>query len=218
MTNFQLKDISLFKDLSEEEHKNILSYAKRKTFEVNSFLFEEGQEAFGMYVLLKGSVKLTRITADGKEIVLFLVRAGHCVGEGAVFQKSSYPASAMSIKKVECLFISSKNCFFLIEKFPILSKRLLKIFAMRQRMLIHKLTAQSERNALMRVAGYILHRISLENKNDLLYLDISRNDLANLLGLARETLSRQLSILAECGAINLQGNTIHILDRKKLKR
>ncbi len=176
----------------------------------------------GIYIVLEGHVKVIRTTLDGKERILFLVRPGHIVGEGAVFQKNTHPATAIAVKKAHTLFLSAHHCHTLVQEIPLLASRLLAIFAARQRMLLHKITAQGERSAVARVAGYILHRASLEkdscNKNSQsVQLAISRYDLANLLGLARETVSRQLSLLVEYGALSLEGNTVHILDKEKLQ-
>ncbi len=212
----QLQHIALLQDLSAQEYERISTCLQKREFKAMNCLFEEGQEAFGIYIVIEGHVKVIRTTLDGKEIMLFLVRPGHIVGEGAVFQKNTYPATAIALKKVHTLFISAQNCHKLIQEIPTLASRLLSIFAARQRMLLHKIAAQSERNAATRVAGYILHRISLEKNSQKIHLAISRNDLANLLGLARETVSRQLSLFVDCGALALEGNTVHILDEEKL--
>ncbi len=213
----QIQHIPLLKDVSPQECERVYSCLQYREFKANRCLFEEGQEALGIYIILEGNVKVIRTTFDGKEIMLFLVRPGHIVGEGAVFQNNTHPATAVAVKKVQTLFLSGSHCHALVQEIPIFASRLLSIFAARQRMLIHKIAAQGERNATMRVAGYILHRVTLESDCHRVHLTISRNDLGNLLGLARETVSRQLSMLVDCGAILLEGNVVHIVDHQKLQ-
>ncbi len=213
----QLQHIALLQGLSPEQCERIFACLQSKVFKASATLFEEGQEATGIYIVLEGHVKVTRTTLDGRELILFLVRPGHIVGEGAVFQKNTHPATAIAVKSAHTLFLSAKDCHSLVQEVPLLASRILAIFAARQRMLLHKLAAQGERNAGTRVAGYILHRISLEKNSQRIHLAISRNDLANLLGLARETVSRQLSLLVDCGAISLEGNTVRILSEEKLQ-
>ncbi len=213
----QIHDTALLKGLSPQDCERLCACLQKKEFKANSYLFEEGQEAFGVYIVLEGHVKVIRTTLGGKEIMLFLVRPGHIVGEGATFQKKAYPASAVAMRKVQTLFLSTQDCHKLAQEIPLLSIRLLSIFAARQRMLMHKIAAQGERNATTRVAGYILHRIILEKDQHSVHLAMPRNDLANLLGLARETVSRQLSFLVECGAITLEKNTVRIVDMEKLR-
>ncbi len=216
-TKIQVQHIPLFKDLSPQECERVYSCLHQREFKANNYLFEEGQEALGIYIVLEGHVKVIRTAVDGKEVILFLVRPEHIVGEGAVFQKNTHPATAVAVKKVRTLFLSAPHCHLLVQEIPALASRLLAIFAARQRMFMHKIAAQGERNALTRVAGYILHRISIEEEHNSIQLAISRNDLANLLGLARETVSRQLSLLVECGAITVEGNSVCLVDKQKLQ-
>ncbi len=213
----QVQHIPLLKSLSPQDCERICACLQQREFKGDTCLFEEGHEAFGLYIVLEGHVKVIRTTVDGKEVMLFLVRPGHVVGEGAVFQKNTHPATAVAVKKVRTLFLSASHCHLLVQEIPTLASRLLAIFAARQRMLMHKIAAQGERNATTRVAGYILHRITLEKEQHSIQLAISRNDLANLLGLARETVSRQLSLLVDCGAIILEGNSVRLVDRQKLQ-
>lgn len=217
LSSLELQNIKIFKDMSKEELQDIVSFIQVSTFSAGASLYTEADEAKGLFILLKGYVKLIRITSDGKEVVLFIAREGQMVGEGAVFQGGTHPASAIAIKKVQALFLPAKACKELVLKYPTLGLGILAALSLRQRMFIHKIAAQGEKSALMRVAGYIKHRSHLEDSSTILPFDISREDLANLLGLARETVSRQLSFLVECQAIVLKKREIHIINPAILK-
>ncbi len=212
-----IQDIDLLKDVQICHQNAIVSTAQEMTFSSNETLFTEGEEALGIYILLQGCVKLVRLTSDGRELVLFIVRSGQMVGEGAVFQKGTHPITAMAMEKTKILFLPRKLCFELAANAPSFAMRLLSAFALRQRMLTQKLAAQGERNATRRVAGYILHRYFMEGADNQVPFKLSREDMANLLGLARETLSRQLSLLIECGAISIEGRTIFIANEQVLR-
>ncbi len=212
-----LQQLKLSTDLPQSDIDYICSSLKIIELQANKTIFTEGEETQGFYFVLEGFVKLIRITSDGRELVLFVVRSGYSLGEGAIFQNNTQPLTAITMEKTKLLFFPKKVCFELVRKSPDFALSMLSLFAVRQRMLVHKLAAQGERNATKRVAGYILHRYFLEGVQGSVPFNLSREDLASLLGLARETLSRQLSLLVECGAIILEGRKIFIKDLEILK-
>ncbi len=213
----RIKNIALFQNLEQKCIDAILLNAYEVEVTTNETLFTEADEAKGFYVVLDGAIKHVRFTADGREFVLFIARKGQTVGEGALFQNSSHPISAVAMEKTDLLFIPRALCLELIKSSSEFASEIINIFALRQRMLTNKLAAQSERNALRRVAGYILHRYSIEGGEANISLNLTREEMANLLGFARETLSRQLSILVDCGAIILDGRSIFIKNEEILK-
>ena len=94
---------------------------------------------------------------------------------------------------------------------PEMALRMLAALSLRLRMFAHKLAAQGQGGAACRLATYLLHRRQIGG-GDCIRLGVSREVLANLLGLARETLSRQLSRFSEAGLVELRGKDIVILD------
>ncbi len=212
-----VENIHVFKKLPLPTLEAISAVAQMRECVVGEALFTEGQDPEGIFVLYEGFAKVVRITNEGREVLIFLVRPGHMVGEGAVFQNSSHPATALVIKKVRALFIPFAACHVLVAQHTSFAMRMLSVLATRQRMFVHKIVAQGERNATMRVAGYIRHRSAQEGASSSVSFHVSREDLANMLGLARETVSRQLSLLAESGAIELEGRRVYIVDANLLK-
>ncbi len=213
----QVLDLTIFENLQSCHVDTIVHCAQEKQFSPHETLFSEAEKADGMHILLEGSVKLVRMTSEGRELVLFIARDGQSVGEGAVFQNGTHALTALAMEKTTSLFLPQKLCFELVQASSIFALRMLSAFSLRQRMLIQKLSAQGERNAARRVAGYILHRYFMEGTDTQVPFYLSREDMANLLGLARETLSRQLSQLMECGAISIEGRIIHIKNEQILR-
>ncbi len=231
-----LQNISLFKGLDASCLDFIEYVGEKHSYASGEVLFHEGQKATGIHVLLCGVVKVVRVTTQGRELVLFLARTGNMVGEGAVFQSvharhttqnfatevatavATEAATAVATEAVQTLFISQQALFLSMEKHPLLALCMLKALATRQRMFMHKLAAQAERGAVRRVAAYICHRAFIEGGKNIIDLGVSREDLANLLGLARETVSRQLSYLLEMGVITVQGRMVYITDLNILQK
>lgn len=239
-----LQQLPLCKGLSDEAIDELMAEGSVRHFASGEALFHEGQKARGVYFVLEGIVKVIRITSKGQERILYLARTGSMVGETACLQGigedsdnslqgmaeergeleissiGTHPASAVATSHVESLFIPCHVLQHYLERYPALALRMLKVLATRQRMFIHKIAAQAERSAIRRVAAYILHRSYMEHNASTISLGVAREDLANLLGHARETISRQFSTLVELKAIEYNGQSgriIQILNRDLLQ-
>lgn len=206
-----LGTLPLFEPLSREERERLAAGCRIRTFSRGKTLYREGEKAEGMFIVLHGVVKVVRFAPDGRETVLHLVRRGHTIGEGAMFQRGTFPASAVAVDDTETLYLPADVLFSLVMENPELAIRMLAALSLRLRMFAHKLAAQGQGGAACRLATYLLHRRQLGG-GDLIRLGVSREVLANLLGLARETLSRQLSRFVDAGIIELRGKDILILD------
>ena len=196
-----LGGLPLFEPLSPDERERLAAGCRMRAFARGATLFREGERADGMHIVLRGVVKVVRFAPDGREMVLHLVRKGNTIGEAAMFQKGTFPASAVAVDDVETLFLPADALFTLVTENP----------EMALRMFAHKLAAQGQGGAACRLATYLLHRRQIGG-GDCIRLGVSREVLANLLGLARETLSRQLSRFSEAGLVELRGKDIVILD------
>ena len=208
--------LPLFEPLSPAERERLAHGCRMRTFARSTALFREGERADGMHVVLRGGVKVIRFAPDGRETVLHLVRKGNTIGEAAMFQRGTFPASAVAVDEVETLYVSAEALFALVTENPELALRMLAALSLRLRMFAHKLAAQGQGGAAGRLATYLLHRRQIGG-TDVIRLGVSREVLANLLGLARETLSRQLSRFAEAGLVELEGKDIAIRDVSALR-
>ena len=208
--------LPLFEPLSPAERERLAHGCRMRTFARSTALFREGERADGMHVVLRGVVKVIRFAPDGRETVLHLVRKGNTIGEAAMFQRGTVPASAVAVDEVETLYVSAEALFALVTENPELALRMLAALSLRLRMFAHKLAAQGQGGAAGRLATYLLHRRQIGG-TDVIRLGVSREVLANLLGLARETLSRQLSRFAEAGLVELEGKDIAIRDVSALR-
>lgn len=203
--------LPLFAPLSSEERERLAAGCRMRAFAKGAFLFREGERAEGMFIVLRGVVKVIRFAADGRETVLHLVRPGNTIGEAAMFQRGTFPASAVAVDEVRTLFLEAEALFRMVAENPELALKMLAALSLRLRMFSHKLAAQGQGGAAVRLATYLLHRRQIGG-GDVVRLGVSREVLANLLGLARETLSRQLSRFAEGGLVALRGRDVVLLD------
>ena len=100
-----LGGLPLFEPLSPDERERLAAGCRMRAFARGATLFREGERADGMHIVLRGVVKVVRFAPDGREMVLHLVRKGNTIGEAAMFQKGTFPASAVAVDDVETLFL-----------------------------------------------------------------------------------------------------------------
>ena len=93
-----LKQIPLFSGLSEEEIGEISSYIERKRFRKRECIFSEGDQSNWFYILVDGKVKITKLSHDGKEIIIELISPGDLFGGFAVLKGFPYPANAVAME------------------------------------------------------------------------------------------------------------------------
>lgn len=213
-----LSCLPLFACLPPDQTDRLAVGCRTLEFAREAIIFSQDERATGMFVVLSGTVKVVRWDAEGKESVLHLVRPGNILAEAAVFQGGVFPASAVAVTAVRVLFVERETLTGLISANPELALRMLAALSLRLRMLTHKLGRSRHRDsAARRVAEWLVHR---GNMGGSLHIDpgVSREVLANLLGLARETLSRTLTGLERDGLIRLEGKTVVILDPALLRR
>lgn len=203
--------LPLFAPLSLAERERLARACRFRAFAKGETLFREGDPAKGLFIVLRGVAKVVRFGVDGRESVLHLVRRGNTIGEAAMFQRGTFPSSAVAVDDVETLFLEAEGLFAMVGENPELALKMLAALSLRLRMFAHKLASQGQGGASARLAAYLLHRRQIGG-GDVIRLGVSREVLANLLGLARETLSRHLSRFAESGLVELKGRDIVLRD------
>jgi len=207
-----------FAALSEEERGRLARCARLHSFAKGDFLYREGQASADPALLLSGLVQLLRSAARGRECMLHLVRPGHVLDAGVLFYEGGLPASALGLTEGRLLWLEKGAVLAVLQSNTVLGLAFMAAFALRQRLFIHKLAGSQGRiSASRRVAAWLLHRGKME-KSDVLQLDVSREVLARLMGLSRESLSRELSRLAGQGLISVERRRIALLQKEALQR
>lgn len=212
-----ISNTPLFKGLNEDVLQEICTIAVQKDYDKGQFIFSEGDDGNGFYIVANGKVKIFKVSAEGKEQILHIFGQGEPFGEVPVFAGRPFPANAQAIVKTS-LFFFPRNAF--IEKItrnPSLALSMLGVLAMRLR----EFTVQIENLSLKEVPGrlsaYLLNLSDEQKSQDIARLTISKNQIASLLGTIPETLSRIFTRMAAAGLIKVNGSDILILDRKGIE-
>ncbi|HEY6838900.1 MAG TPA: Crp/Fnr family transcriptional regulator [Geobacteraceae bacterium] len=222
MENIQsLKKSLLFSGLDEEHLAEVAAIAARRSFVRGEALFTEGEAANGFYLLAAGSVKLCKVSPDGKEKVLHFVHPNETFAEAAFFGDGKYPAEARAIEKGEALFFPKEAFMGLLERNPRFSLNLIVSLSLLLRRFARQIEELSFAEVPTRLAAYLLElaerkSVSLQGKT-YLDLDMKKGELASRLGTVSETLSRTFRKLREEGLVEVEGNRFIIHDMARLK-
>jgi len=219
--NTTLRDIPLFSELSIEQLRNISSISKLKRFDKHDRIFNENDIYIGFYILLKGSVKVYKISSTGKESVVHIVRPLTVFADIPLFEGTDYPVSADALEESLALLIPKEKFLELIRTEPEISLRMLGGFAKRLKSLVAKLEDLSSLEVPNRLAKYILKEIKTAGTEaqaePFVKLSVPKSTIASYLGTITETLSRSLKKLQNDNIIRVKGKTVFVCDLKKLK-
>lgn len=209
--------IPLFNGLSRGQLAQFQGIALEKSFARGEWVFSEGDEGDGFYVILAGTVKIFKLSPDGKEHILHIYSSGQTFGEVPVFAGEHFPANAEALQTTRVLFFPRAAFVALLEKNPALSLKLLADLSLKLRQFTVQIENLSLKEIPARLATYLLYLADEQGSLDRVTLSISKGQLASLLGTIPETLSRIFAKLSSQQLIQVEGRKIALLDTEGLK-
>ncbi len=180
-------------------------------------IFFEGDPGIGFYMVATGRVKIFKTSLSGKEQILHIFGPGEPFGEVPVFHGHPFPANALALEKTSLLFFPRKDFVNLVESMPSLALNMLAVLSMRLRRFAAQIENLSLKEVPARLADYLLYLSQEQGNEKYVELEISKGQLASLLGTIPETLSRIFAKMSEEGLILVEGKKISLLDRKGLE-
>ncbi len=221
-TNDQcIRNVPLFASLPMEAVHTLTQQMEHKRYKKGEILVHEGDRADGFTVIREGSAKAYRITADGREQILYIFPVHDYYGARFLLTESEVPYTVEALEETEVCILSTRQFRTLLYSHPEVAIEIIEAMANRMRVLEGIMQSMGGRNAELRIASLLLEFRKPYGRKvggiEEIHLPLSREGLANYLGLARETLSRKLSELEEEGIIALVGpRVVQILDEDRL--
>ncbi|MGE5630163.1 MAG: Crp/Fnr family transcriptional regulator [Caulobacteraceae bacterium] len=216
-----LRQISIFSELKEEFLEKIHNITILRKYAKGRIIFMEGEPGEAFYYIQSGLIKISKTSKDGREHILHILNEGHVFAEVTLFNKTVYPATAESLEDSEVGIIKNEDIEKVIMENPELSLQLIKYLNKRLieahtkiRNLALYDTYGRTAQALLKLAEDYGRRTT---KGIELDLNISRQELANIVGTTRETVIRALTALKKERSIDIDKNTVTILDMEKIK-
>lgn len=213
----EIAKASLFNGLPALQLEELARICLDQKYEKGQSLFSEGGSAKGFYLIVSGKIKIYKLSLEGKEQILHIFGGGEICGEVPVFAGGSYPASADAIEASRVLFFPRMALVELIRSEPAIALNMLAILSQRLRRFTHLIEDLSLKEVPGRLAAYLIYLAERSASAQTLELDITKAQLASLLGTIPETLSRILAKLAQQEIISVEGRIIRVLDRKALE-
>ncbi len=207
-----ISSIPLFKGLPDNQLKEIEQIAVNRHYQKGEYIFHEGDDGDGFYVVADGQVKIFKVSLEGKEQILHIFGPAEPFGEVPVFSGQSFPANAESIAESHLLYFPRTAIVELITENPSVALNMLAVLSMRLRQFTVQIENLSLKEVPARLAGYLIYLAEEQGAEDSVTLDISKGQLASLLGTIPETLSRIFSKMTRENLIKVKDRTILLLD------
>jgi len=189
----QLSHIPLFQGLEPQHLQTLARMAVKKFFKRGETVFAEGDPGTGFHIITTGRVKVYKTSPDGKEQILHIMSQGEPFGEVPVFTGQRFPAYADALTDTSTLFIPRDDFITLIRTEPSVALSMLSVLSQRPKGFTVLIEDLSLREVPARLAAYLLYVSERNQGTDDINLDISKTQLASILGTIPETLSRILA-------------------------
>jgi CRP-like cAMP-binding protein len=216
-----LKYVPIFSELSDSTLEQISKLGVKKKFPKDSIILFEHETGSALFVIVTGKVKVSRVSEDGKEVILTILGDSDFFGEMAILDGLTRSANVTSMEDSELFIIQRKDFLELLQIHPEVSIALLQELTQRLRAADMKIKSLSLKDAEGKVATVILQLADDLGKIKQGTVEIEKlpfqQDLANMAGTSRETISRTLHSFAKKGLVELDGSKLRILNYEKFK-
>ncbi len=211
-----LHTVPIFNDLN---NKDIIAMSEKmvsRSYDKGQMILLEESMGETFFVITEGSVKITRLSDDGREVILAMLGEGDFFGEMSLLDGEGRSANVVSIEDSEVLTLSRNDFLDILQTYPKIAISLLEELARRLRKSDQQIESLSLSDVEHRI-GMTLVRLSeelgkIKNGNVKIPNLPYQQDIANMAGTSRETVSRTLSILEEKGLVVREGRNLTIFD------
>ena len=217
---WDFKSESVFVDLPLDDLALLTANKTEQVYKKGEIIFREGGYPSGIFYISEGKVKKYKLDNDGKEHIIYVANTGELLGYHAILSEDRYPDSAAAIEESKIAFIPKEDFITALEQSEVLSKRLLKTLSHEFAVLANSLSMFAQKSVRERLA---LQLIVLREKYKINFqpgmpveINMSRDDLASLVGTARENVVRLLTEFKESDILETKGRKIIVHDVKKL--
>ncbi len=198
-----VKNAPLFQGMAQDSLKELYSYCHIKNYFKGQEIFEAGDRADYFYVILRGWVKLFRMSREGEETIIHVFGPSESFAEAAVFtNKRSYPVTSQAVTDVEVIEIPRSFFIKKIEEDSSFALRILASISSHQHYLVGQLEQVTTRTAPQRIGAFLLrfcHKRNTDNGAVVADLPYDKSLISTRLNIKPETFSRALLKLKPYG-------------------
>jgi CRP/FNR family transcriptional regulator len=217
-----LKGIDLFKNLSDDELKELEPYLVTAKYGKKMDIFAEGEQPEWFYIVSKGKVKITKLSHDGKEIILEIISPHDIFGGVAVLRNFPYPANAVAMEDSEVIKISRSNLMRLVDRFPNLMYCIALQLGDRMKSSYDSLKNIALERVEARIAALLLKlagKVGVETSEGVMIdMRLTKQDVADMVGTTVETSIRTFSKFKKEGLVSDSDGKFVIRNRERLQK
>ncbi|CAG0967549.1 Transcriptional activator protein Anr [Methylophilaceae bacterium] len=203
----------LFSELNEDQLAFVAKETQAFSAARGDILFNRGDTAHGLFMLVSGQVKLAVNSSQGTEKVIGIISPRESFGEAIIFlDQAFFPIYAQATMDSHLLLVPKQVIFSLLERDTTVSRKMLAGLSMRNRQLVQDIESVALLTCTQRLIGYLLQISSGATGSSHVTLPASKTTIASLLNLTPETLSRTMLKLQQQGLIEVHGKEITITD------
>lgn len=212
----------LFAGLNHRAVEQLSELTRTIHYGAGEMIFQEGEPAFGLYIICTGKVKLSKYASQGKKQILKLLGPGEMLGEKTMFDNEIYTAHAKTLEKTTLHFIERSAFIGFLKEHMEVALRLIEKLCREIKGFQDKLVEiayEDSNERLARLLLLIAKEYGVEtSKGTDTGIELSRADLAELAGISTETAIRTLSRFKDQGMIALDGSKIYLVDKERISK
>lgn len=215
-----LKDLIVFQNLDPEELELLCQNSYAKMYEKDEVIFFENDSVKKLYFLVKGKVKLSMLSAAGKEKVLTILQEGDIFGELSLFDEDPHPLTAEVMSDARLLIIPWNEMERMIIERPSLAIKIIEALSKKTRLLTSQVRELVFQDAAGRLAS-LLSRLADDfgreiEQGTVIDLVLTHQEIANLIGSSRVTVTKLINRFIDEGMIIIKKRKIIIKDFESL--
>jgi len=215
-----LRNVPLFREMNEEHLRYISENARFIDLDKDQFVFHKGDRCKGFYITVRGNIKISFLSVEGKEHVARIIGPGQSFAEAIALLEKPSPAMVQAITPARVLLVPNGTIFKCINENPSCAYGMLAGLSRRLHLLASELESVTLNSSQQRVIGFLLqhHEVNGAEQNETqITLPATKSTIASHLNLTPETFSRILHKLDEEGLISVKGKSIRVHDVSKLR-
>lgn len=209
------KKVSLFKSLSDKDLNNVVDLVTKKSFQKGDIIFSQGEIFDKLFIINTGSIKVYKYTKEGKEQILYILKEGEFLGDLNLLKKDIFKFNASALEFTDICIIHKDDFDSLIKTNPDISIKVLEYAHDRISSLENLVQTLTTKDVEVRLASLLLNLSSTfgikTNKGIEITLPLTREDMANFIGVTRETISRKLSYFQSENIIEIFENKLIVI-------
>ena len=213
-----VRQFNSLKHLSKDELIRMSACKTSKIIKKGQPLFLEGEYINGVYCIKDGVCKVSKMSDNGKNQIVNLIKRGDLIGERSLISNEVSNLNAYALNDMEVCFIPKEEIIKDLEKNPEFTMDVLKTMAISLKNADNLIVDMAQKNVKQRLAETLLHlqkRFGKDN-DGCIDINLSREDISNIIGTATESAIRLLSELKKKNIIEFKGKDIKLLDEKSL--